>query len=252
MARILVFEDEPAALNRLKRLIKQINPDYSVVADADSLEEGEQLINKLEYDLIIADIQLADGLSFEILKNLKKPVPIIFVTAYNQYALDAFEYGGLHYLLKPIEAEKLNEALKRYENYTINNSKVNDVLDFLKARQKESSKNILSKVGKKIQVVDIANVAYAYLDNGISKLVNFEAESFPVDYSIEQLMNKFSTNKFFQINRQMIINISAVEEMLSYTSSRIKLKLKPSFKGEAVVSKEKTPLFKQWVLEADF
>lgn len=252
MAKILVFEDEPAALNRLKRLIKQIKPDYIVVADADSVEEGKGLINRLEYDLIIADIQLADGLSFEILEHMEKPAPIIFLTAYNQYALDAFDYNGIHYLLKPIEAEKLSEALDRYENYTVNYSKVKDVLDFLQAKQKETGKNILSKVGRKIQVIDLSNVAYAYLENGINKVVNSHGESFPVDYSLEQLMNKLSANRYFQINRQMIVNISAVDEMISYTSSRIKLILKPPFKGEAIVSKEKTPLFKQWIVDTDF
>lgn len=252
MARILVFEDEPAALNRLKRLVEQIRPDYSVIADADSVEEGLELINKKDYDLIIADIQLADGLSFEILQKLEKPVPIIFLTAYNQYALDAFDYNGIHYLLKPIEPEKFKEALDRYENYTVNHSKVMDVLDFLQAKQKESGKNILSKVGRKIQVIDISDIAYAYLDNGINKVVNSEGESFPVDYSLEQLMNKLNANKYFQINRQMIVNISAVDEMISYTSSRIKLNLKPTFTGEAVVSKEKTPLFKQWIVDTDF
>lgn len=252
MVKVIILEDEPAALNRIKRLILKLKPDYTIVADADSVEEGKVLLQKQTFDLIIADIQLSDGLSFEVLETLQKSVPIIFLTAYNQYAVDAFEYNGIHYLLKPIEVDKLNGALNRFENHLINQAKVKDVLHFFKAKQKEGSKNILSKVGNKIQVIDMNDVAYAYLENGINRIVTFSANTYPVDYTMEQLMNKLKSKKYFQINRQMLVNIAAVDEMKKHSSSRLKLKLEPKFESEAIVSKEKTPLFKQWMIETDF
>jgi DNA-binding LytR/AlgR family response regulator len=250
MARVIILEDEPAALNRLKRLILELKPDYEIVGDADSIEEGLNLIQNQSFDLIFSDIQLADGLSFEILENLDRSVPIIFVTAFNQYAVDAFDFNGIHYLLKPIEVEKLHHALDRFENYSVNNAKVKDVLNFFKAKQKQGSKNIISKVGKKIQVVDVNKVAYAYIDHGVNKVVTIDGETYVVDYSLEQLMERLNPSKYFHINRQMIVGIKAVEEMVAHTSSRLKLKLDPEFKEEVIVSKEKTPIFKQWVVDA--
>jgi DNA-binding LytR/AlgR family response regulator len=252
MVKVIILEDEPAALNRIKRLIMKLKSDYKIVGDADSVEEGKVLLQKQTFDLIIADIQLSDGLSFEVLETLEKSVPIIFLTAYNQYAVDAFEYNGIHYLLKPIEVDKLNDALIRFESHQINQAKVKDVLHFFKAKQKEGSKNILSKIGNRIQVIDREDVAYAYLDNGINRVVTFSNNTYPVDYTMEKLMNKLNSKQYFHINRQMIVNISAVEEMKKYSSSRLKLTLEPKYEGEAVVSKEKTPLFKQWMTETDF
>lgn len=252
MVKVIILEDEPAALNRIKRLILKLKPDYQIVGDADSVEEAKALIQKQSFDLIIADIQLSDGLSFEVLEMIENPVPVIFITAFNQYAVDAFEYKGIHYLLKPIEVGKLNDALNRFENHQINQSKVKEVLHFFKANQKEESKNILSKVGNKFQVIDMNDIAYAYLESGINRVVTFTKKSSPVDYSMEHLMNKLKSKHFFQINRQMLVNISAVEAMEKYSSSRLKLKLNPEFAGEAIVSKEKTPLFKQWMIETDF
>ncbi|MAC95001.1 MAG: DNA-binding response regulator [Flavobacteriales bacterium] len=252
MARVIILEDEPAALNRIKRLVLKLKPEYEIIGDADSVEEGKALLKKQTFDLIIADIQLSDGLSFEVLETLEKSVPIIFLTAYNQYAVDAFEYNGIHYLLKPIEVDKLNDALNRFESHQINQAKVKDVLHFFKAKQKEGSKNILSKVGNKIQVIDVNDIAYAYLDNGVNRVVAFDGSTYPVDYTMEQLMNKLKSKQYFQINRQMLVNIAAVEEMKKYSSSRLKLTLKPKYEGEAVVSKEKTPFFKQWMVETDY
>ena len=119
MVKIIIFEDEPAALRRIKRLIKGIRPDYKLVGDADNIADGVALLNKTDCQLILSDIQLSDGLCFEIFEKTKSRIPVIFITAYNEYAIKTFDYNGIHYLVKPLAKEKLHKALNKFEEQKI-------------------------------------------------------------------------------------------------------------------------------------
>lgn len=246
MIKVILFEDEPAALKRIKRLINEVKPDYQIVGDADSVQEGLNLLEQNHFDLIISDIQLSDGLSFEILKHLNKTIPVIFITAYNQYAIEAFDFNGIQYLLKPIEKDKLLKALNHYESQKIDNNKISELLKHLE-KTVPKTKRFLSKVGNKTQIIESNKIAYLFIDNGIVKIITSDNEKYSLDYTIEQLTKELDSSLFFQINRQMIVNIKAIKEIYSYSSNRLKIVLSPPFQGESIVSKEKTPLFKDWL-----
>lgn len=247
MPRIIIFEDEPAALKRLKRLLKELKPNYKVVGDADTVIDGIELLQNQPADLILADIQLADGLSFEIFERLNPETPVIFITAYDDYAIRAFNHNGIQYLLKPINKEKFVLALEKFEAKYVNQPDLNDLLALFKGGKKEYQKRILSKIGFKTKVVEINDIAFVYSENRITKAVTFDGKSYVVDYTLDALMQQFQATQFFKISRQVIVNINSIKEMTSYSSNRIKLIISPKVDIEIIVSKEKSPHFKEWV-----
>jgi len=247
MPRIIIFEDEPAALKRLKRLLKELKPGYQIVGDADTVVDGVHLLKNQQADLILADIQLADGLSFEIFEQLNPETPVIFITAYDDYAIRAFDHNGIQYLLKPINKENFAAALDKFESKYMNQPDLNDLLSLFKGGKTQYQKRILSKIGSKTKVVEINDIAFVYSENRITKAVTFEGKSFVVDYTLDALMQQFQSTVFFKISRQVIVNINSIKEMASYSSNRIKLVTSPKVDIEIIVSKEKSPHFKEWV-----
>lgn len=246
MHKILILEDEPGALQRLERMITEIRPQYTIVNSADNLKDAESIIRQQNYDLILSDIELSDGNCFEVFEKVDPEKPIIFITAYNDYAIKAFEYNGIHYLLKPISYEDLTQAFVKFEKNNIST----DAIEKLKHSDSFSSdykKRFISKIGHKFKVIETSEVVLFYTENSLVYAMTSTEEKFVLDESLENIINQINPDVFFRINRQMIVNIDAVENMYAYSSNRLKLKLKTPHKGDIIVSKEKTSDFKTWI-----
>ncbi len=252
MMKAFLIEDEPAALERLKALIQEINPSIEIAGDADTAEGAlDWLQNNASPDIIFTDIQLADGTCFEIFDHYKPTMPVIFITAYNEHALSAFKVNAVDYLLKPLKKADLENALAKV-NMTMKPSL--DGIDYSKlalaiiAEEKKFDRRYLIRFGEHIRSITSDEIAYIYTVQKAVFLVLFNGKEYPFDKSLEQLEKELNPSKFFRINRQFIVNIKSVGNMHVVSKSRVQIDLNPPFKGEEViVSTEKSPLFKDWL-----
>jgi len=245
---ILIIEDEPAAVRRLKKLLNEILPDATIAGTAESIEESLQLIGRYkEADFIFMDIHLADGSSFEIFRHIEVTIPVIFTTAYDQYAVQAFKVNAVDYLLKPIKKEELQKAVSKYQQLAAT-SEVNyqELANIL--QPEEQVKRFLIRFGQQIRLVSVPEVAYFYTQDKITFLVTKEGKRYPVDQSLEKLEETVSASRFFRINRQFIISIDAIDEMYMYSKSRVRVTLSPPTDVETIVSTERSPHFKKWLV----
>ncbi|MEO1257386.1 MAG: LytTR family DNA-binding domain-containing protein [Bacteroidota bacterium] len=246
--KILIIEDEAAAMRRLTKLLKEIDPGIEIMDELDSIEASiNWLHNNPMPDLLFFDIHLADGSSFEIFKHVKIEKPIIFTTAYDEYALDAFKVNAIDYLLKPIKKPELEQAIQKYKQQSkpakLDYQKLADAMT-----RDQSDKRFLIRFGQTLKVVNFLDVAYFYTSAKITFLVTKTGKRYPIDYSLEQLDEMANKQKFFRINRQFIINIAAIDEMFAYSKSRVKLTLQPPCDLDTVVSTDRSPIFKKWLV----
>lgn len=246
--KVLIVEDEEAAARRLQKLILEIDANIEIVGELDSIEAALLWFhtNSLP-DLVFMDIHLADGSSFEIFNHVKIEKPVIFTTAYDQYALQAFKVNALDYLLKPIKRQELEQAIEKYRKWQ--GDRNTDYKELTKLLQKDiSSKRFLIKFGQTIRVVDIQDAAYFYTESKITFLVSKEGKRYPLDVSLEKVEEMADSKTFFRINRQFIVNVHAIKEMYAYSKSRVKLELMPHCDLDTVVSTERSPVFKKWLI----
>ena len=245
---ILIIEDEQAAVRRIKKIIREINPEINILADLDSIENTITWIDQHgQPDLMIMDIHLADGSSFEIFNHHQINCPIIFTTAYDQYAVDAFKTTAIDYLLKPVKKDELSTALSKIKSNTPKQG-LEDLLSIL--NKKPASNRFLIRLGQKLKVIEYEEAAYFYTENKITFLVDFKGKRYPLDYSLDSLDKLLDENRFFRINRQIIIQINSIDEMIAYSKSRVKIKLNPPTEFDTIVSTERSPVFKKWLTGA--
>lgn len=246
MSNLLIFEDEPAALQRLTRMIREIRPQFTVVGTADNISDACHLVINTSFDIILSDIELSDGNCFEVFEKTNPEKPIIFITAYNDYAVKAFDFNGIHYLLKPINYEALTQAFVKFEKNQLNLSNINNLKQEA-IFENEYQKRFISKVGNNFKVVETHNVMLFYTDTGLVYAKTFTNDKYVMDDTLEKITQKINPKLFFRINRQMIININAIENMHSYSSNRLKITLKTAHDEAIVVSKDKATEFKNWL-----
>lgn len=251
---ILIIEDETRAANRIERLLTEINPNFRIVGRAESIREATDFLNNCMPNLIISDIQLADGLSFEIFDRNVITCPIIFTTAYDQYAMQAFETNGIDYLLKPIEKTRLEKAITKLNHLNTKPFEVNNLSHLLKSfvqknDQKSYKSRFMIKVGDKIKVIPIEEIkAFYSLEKGTFALTT-NNRNYDLEYSLEQIMDFVDPKQYFRINRKFIVHIAAATEIFAHTNSRLKLVL-PGYEGESIiVAREKVQAFKSWLNE---
>lgn len=248
MINIIILEDEPAAANRLKRLLHEIRPEYNVLCTIDNVEDGMVTLKKQSPDLILSDIELADGTSFEIFKKVPVNCPIIFITAFNHYAVKAFELNSIHYLLKPIKLEQLLAALLKFEKQQLKNGSFG-IPDFTsKEPTAEVGFQLISKIGNTTKLIELDEVALIYSKSKVNRVINFENEKFWVNYSLDELMLKLPHQQFFKINRNIIVNKKVVVSYKTHSSNRLILKTKLSINFDLIVSKGNAPAFKKWLM----
>ncbi|MBB6610802.1 response regulator transcription factor [Pontibacter sp. Tf4] len=251
---VLIIEDEAAAAGRISKMLQQLDPTVRVLEVTDSIESTLGWLGKHPHpDLILSDIHLADGSSFEIFRQTIVEAPVIFTTAYDQYAIDAFKLNSIDYLLKPVKLQELAQSLEKYRK--LNQKRVAPAVDYsmlLQALQPQAKpafqKRLVIKFGQHLKTVEIADAAYFYTQERITQVCTFDGKRLPIDQNLDEVEEILDPAQFFRINRQFIINIKAIDAMYSYSKARVKIELQPAFPYETIVSTERAGAFKQWLI----
>jgi two-component system, LytTR family, response regulator LytT len=249
--QVLIIEDEPLAASRLTMLLQEIDMDIQVLAVLDSVEESvDWFRSNQQPDLVLLDIELADGISFSIFSQVELHCPVIFTTAYDQYALEAFKLFSIDYLLKPVNAEALERAVKKYRSFTAYNSitsQIREVIQSIRKPEKQYRNRFLVKTGSRMFFVESCQAAYFVSEGKTVFLLTREGMRFPLDTTLEKLQEDLDPRDFFRLNRSVICSIHAIREIKSYHNSRLKISLLAgSHSDEAVVSRERVSAFKSW------
>ncbi|HRD82296.1 MAG: response regulator transcription factor [Saprospiraceae bacterium] len=248
---IFIIEDEDMAARRLQKLISDCEPGAVISGRADGIESAVAwLKNHPQPDLIFMDIHLSDGSAFEIFSRFQVQSPIIFSTAYDQYAIQAFKHHTIDYLLKPVKVEELRQALAKYQRMTAAQTPDYQSLADL-IPQVRAPRRFLIRSGSTMKVVDASEAAYYFSQNKITYLVATNGKRYAIDFTMDKLEQLLDPTTFFRINRQFIISVAAIREMHAHSKSRVKIVLSPSSEEEVVVSAERSPHFKRWLTNTD-
>lgn len=240
---VLIIEDELLAQEELVRLINKNFTDIIIAARLCSVKESIEWLRENSADLIFMDIQLSDGISFDIFDYVEVRTPIIFTTAYDQYAIQAFKVNGIGYLLKPIIENDLVSAVEKMDYQP---DKLKELLNLLKP-SKEYKSRIAIKSSDKFSFIDISDVAYFYAEDRVTFVVPKEGRAKIVDYTIEALEPLLDPKRFFRLTRGCIASIDSIAGVSKYFNSRLKITLKPHYEGELLVSRVRVVEFVKWL-----
>lgn len=247
--RILIVEDEPAAVKRLRKLLAGIDSTIEVVGDAPSIVSAvEWFAHNPAPDLALFDVQLADGDSFEVFKRVEVPCPVVFTTAYDAHALQAFKVNAIDYLLKPVNADELKVAVERAQRLGV----VRDHARLEPAASAEEpptayAKRFLIRYGEHFKVVEPDQIAYFHSLLKNTFLRTREGRDLPMDESLDRLEKQLDPQRFIRLNRQLIVHLHSIKELLAYSKSRVKVVLDPPYGDDAIVSSERSAHFKRWL-----
>ena len=248
--KAIIIEDESLAVNRLEKLIAEIDPSIEIVAKAGSVNESVKVLTKEKVDLIFLDIQLSDGISFSIFDRVTVNTPIIFTTAYDQYAIRAFQLNSIAYLLKPIRKAELEESITKYKSlksaFSID---FDGLMAELKGEKPDYRKRFLIQIGNKFRKVETGQIAYFYAFDKNVFLKTFDDKRYAIDLTLDGLESSLDPEKFFRINRKYLVNMDAITNMYALSRSRIKLELNPPTDEnmEAIVSIDRASDFRKWL-----
>lgn len=246
----IIVEDEKLAAERLKRLVSKVNPNIKIQTILGSVEETVKYLMVTSPDLIFLDIHLADGSSFEIFDQVKVTAPIIFTTAYDEYALKAFDVNSIDYLLKPVDEQSLKKSLDKLSQLKKHLPQgIEQLLASFKDKTIQYRQRLMVVFGTKLKAVKVSEIAYFFAENKLVYLMENSGYSYIVDETLDQLHPTLDPSLFFRVNRGFIVNIDAIAQMNSYSRSRIKIHLHPKCDKECITSTEKTPDFKAWLSE---
>lgn len=249
--KIIIIEDEKPSARRLTRMLESL--DKKVLTTLHSVEESIIWFQENEHpDLIMLDIQLSDGLSFEIFEQVSVNSAIIFTTAYDEYALKAFKLNSIDYLLKPIDVDELENAIDKFSGNHMNNSPLQVDLDQIRKLlvnplEKNYKQRFTIKVGQHIKMIPIDQVECFYSENKGTYIATKGNRNFLIDGALEDVETSLDPEKFFRVSRKFYVNINAIKDIVSYTNSRLKLVLESFSESEIIVSREKVKDFKKWI-----
>lgn len=251
--KVVIIEDEAFAAMRLKKMIQEYDPQIQIVAELESVAESVRWFKaNPEPDLIFLDIHLEDDLSFAIFDQVNILSPIIFTTAFDEYAIKAFKLKSIDYLLKPIVHEELAAALKKYEHFSGLNRHAVDLqslYNLITTSEKKYRERFSISIGTKLKMVELSDTAYFFvLDKG-TFLRTYQGHTYLIDYTLDKLEEMLNPVSFFRINRKYLINVASIVNMVSYSRGRVKLELKPPADDEfdAIVSIDRSGEFKKWL-----
>ena len=249
--KVVIVEDEQLAADALAAIVKRLRPHTEILAKLGSVEEAVQWFTLHQApDLIFCDIHLSDGNSFEIFRQVASSCPLIFTTAYNQYAIEAFKVNSIDYLLKPIKAEDVALALKKYENQQRPLPlDINNLQHFLQAQQlqQQVKSRFLVKQGQAIKTIPVEEVSYFWAEEGVVFLVTKQNKRYIINNTLDQLEVQLDSSIFFRANRQLIVHIDAVQEVRTYFKGRLSLLLQPVTEKDIIISSSKAADFKEWL-----
>jgi DNA-binding LytR/AlgR family response regulator len=255
--KILIVEDEELAAKKIKKTLAEVDETAEVIAVTESIQNT---VNWLEDnpapDLILMDIELSDGQSFEIFSRTKVKSAVIFTTSYDEFALKAFKVNSIDYLLKPVQKEELSAALDKFKNMTgvykpTEKTELN--MDALvkelqqKLQPKDYRKRFLVKHGQKLVSIETDDIAYFFSDGRLNFFKTFDNRKFVVDYTMDELEDMLDPQRYFRISRSFYISVASIDQIHDYFGNRLLLQLKPTVDKETVVSREKVTDFKKWM-----
>lgn len=253
MRRVIIVEDETAAAVNLRSMLRAIDPDIEVVDVLESVEEAVDYFSKeVDAEIVFMDIHLADGDSFRIFERVDISIPIIFTTAYDEYALQAFKVNSIDYLLKPFKEDDLRRAIDKLQRLTVGeqNESRERRNKMLLEHTEEAMQTMLVRYKDKIIPVRVDDVAFFYTFSERVTLTTLDGVSYPVDKTLEALTQQLSPCEFFRANRQFIVSRRAVKDIAVWFGSRLALNLTVETPERIIISKARVPEFKQWMQSA--
>lgn len=248
---VIIIEDEKPAARRLSRMLEELSVKASKMLH--SVEESIEWFQNNEHpDLIFLDIQLSDGLSFEIFEHVTISSAIIFTTAYDEYALKAFKLNSIDYLLKPIDEDELKAAVDKYKSQNIKQTDVQLNFEDIKKLlvnpiDRKYKKRFTIKVGQHLKIVSTEDVECFFSENKATYLHTNTNRSYLLDGALELVQTELDPEKFFRVNRTFIVQVSAIKDIIAYTNSRLKIILNSYNETEIIVSRERVKEFKNWI-----
>jgi two-component system, LytTR family, response regulator LytT len=253
--KVLIIEDEPITARELKFTLRKLDKNIEILDTVDSIETALEFLKEMQPDLIFSDIHLADGSCFDIYSQIDIQCPIVFCTAYDDYAIDAFKTNGIAYILKPFDEQSVSEALEKVKKITHlgiapNNETAGINLEalakLLKKETEYKSSFLVSKAGKLIPV-DISNVAFFYIKNELVMLYTVKGDSYVTDYSLDKLEGEVNPHDFYRANRQFLINRRIVKEVEQYFARKLLVKTHTVAPEHIIISKAKATDFTKWL-----
>lgn len=249
---VLIIEDEPQAARRLETLMKELVPGVTILDKIDSVNRSVGWIkNNKTPDLILMDIQLADGISFTIFEQCEVRSPVIFTTAFDEYALKAFKVNSIDYILKPVDKDELGAALTKFNGMTKNLPETKAMLDSIgQAMQmltKRYKSRFMIKVGEHLKTIDSESILYFFSQEKTTFCHTNDSRNLILDYTLDQLEEMMDPLRFFRINRKYLISSASITDIISYTNSRLKLKIKGVQEDDCIVARERVQDFKEWL-----
>jgi DNA-binding LytR/AlgR family response regulator len=253
--KVLIIEDEIPAQRLLVDTLSEIDEGIEIMDCLNSVDSAVKWFkNNPHPEIVLLDIQLSDGLSFEIFKHAKVESMVIFTTSFDEYTMQAFKVNSLDYLLKPIEKDELQAAFEKYNRFSKQflvekNSGIdyNEIATIIKREKIDYRKRFLIQSNESFFYLLVEQIALFYTMQGISFAVTFEKREYPVNFSLQDLSEQLDPDQFFKVNRQVIINIDAIRRVHSFFQGKLKLETKPSHTEEIIVGKDKAAAFKRWM-----
>ena len=252
--KIVIIEDELLAAKHLQRLLTEVEEDGKVVALLDSVKSAVDWLSKNEIpDLLMMDIQLGDGLCFEIFSRMEIETPVIFTTAYDEYALKAFKVNSIDYLLKPIDKNDLKKALHKFKSHSKpknempSGEQIRSMIEMLTHQRSEYKTRFLVKVGDRLEPVSVHDVDYFFAEDKLNFLVTNYGKKLIIDHSLDELEKQLNPADFFRLNRQYIVSIHSIGNIYTHFNGKLKVQVKGLEKEEILVSRERAGEFKKWM-----
>lgn len=247
--RILIIEDENPAANRLIKLLKPHFPEAEIIGNLDTITSTVDWLETYSHpDLLFCDIQLADGNSFEIFKKVKLSTPVIFTTAYDQYAIQAFQVNAVDYILKPIDPKDLERAIVKFKSQQLKSGiDLGMIKDLLEPKTQSFKSRFLVKYGEKIQSIPVEQISFFFSEERVTFLQTHEGKKYVIDQTLEQTEQQLDPKEFFRINRKYLCSLASVDEIFTYSNSRLKITLTHCDDKDILISREKVQEFKSWL-----
>lgn len=248
MIKYLLVEDERFAYNEIKRMMDKLRPDYQLINWTTTVIQTVDFLKHNTVDLILMDIRLADGNSFDIFEQVSISTPIIFTTAYDEHAIKAFKVNSVDYLLKPIEEAELLTALNKFEQYLYTQPTIADYKNLEEALMRNCKKNrFLVQKGDSYHYIETSETAFFYSEDKAVFLHTFSNKRYIVDYTLDQIEKILDEKNFFRVSRNCITNIRSIKKISKFFNSRLKIFFEPECPHEILVSRVRVPDFLKWV-----
>ncbi len=251
--KVLIIEDEAPAFRRLQTVLEELNPSIQIIDVLDTVADSIKWFeNHNPPDLIFMDIQLSDGISFDIFDNVEINTPVIFTTAYDEYTLRAFKVNSIDYVLKPIKKEALGQSLTKFYQFKeafgpSNTPNLNQLLKQIKLEEKQYKTRFLIKMKEALISIESDDIAYFQTRHGVVYLYNHAGRNYLIDYTLEELAQQINPTQFFRANRQFLINFKSILTVHKYHKNKLLIETSPAAKAPIIVSSERAATFKKWL-----